>query len=254
MQIHFFRHATLIVRLKGLAVLVDPMLAQAGAAPPVANTPNPRRNPLVDLPFEAEALRRQLDQLDAVIVTHTHSDHWDARARELLRKDLPLFCQPEDAERIRGGGFSAVHPVETEYDWQGIRFARTGGRHGTGEIGRLMGPVSGFVLEAAGEPRLYIAGDTIWCPEVEAVLRDRQPHAALVNAGAAQFQTGDPITMTAEDVERVAASLEDGMVIAVHMEAVNHCLLTRAALRKHLQRAGLSARVRIPEDGEKIQL
>jgi hypothetical protein len=47
---------------------------------------------------------------------------------------------------------------------------RTGGRHGTGEIGEKMGPVSGYVLRGPGEPVVYIAGDTVWCPEVAAAL------------------------------------------------------------------------------------
>ncbi len=38
--------------------------------------------------------------------------------------------------------------------------SRTSGRHGSGQIGEQMGAVSGFVLAAAGEPTLYIAGDT----------------------------------------------------------------------------------------------
>ena len=47
----FIRHATFVFEAGGARVLVDPMLGPAGAAGPVANTPNQRRNPLVDLPF-----------------------------------------------------------------------------------------------------------------------------------------------------------------------------------------------------------
>jgi L-ascorbate metabolism protein UlaG (beta-lactamase superfamily) len=141
-----------------------------------------------------------------------------------------------------------------EFHWQDIVFTRTGGRHGTGEIGQKMGPVSGFVLQAAGEPTLYIAGDTIWCEEVAQALTTHQPDVTVVNAGAAQFLTGDPITMTAENVCQVCRALPKTRVIAVHMEAINHCLLTRRQLRERLEQERVSAQVVIPADGEIITL
>jgi L-ascorbate metabolism protein UlaG (beta-lactamase superfamily) len=254
MQIHFLRHATLVLAIEGVYILVDPMLSPAGAMPPVANAANDHRIPLVDLPLAEVELAYMLGHIDAVLVTHTHRDHWDPRAIELLRKQIPIFCQPEDEAKIQQAGFAVVHPIQTQYVWRGVEFQRTGGRHGTGEIGAQMAPVSGFVLRAAGEPTLYIAGDTIWCSEVEQALHSYQPDVAIVNAGAAQFLTGDPITMTAEDVAQVCRALPESQVIAVHMEAVNHCLLTRADLSVRLEEQGLASRVLIPGDGTLVEL
>jgi L-ascorbate metabolism protein UlaG (beta-lactamase superfamily) len=254
MQINFVRHATLIVAFNGFNLLVDPMLSPAGAMEPVANAANQRRIPLVGLPYDAAEMDRLLAQVSAVLVTHTHRDHWDAQAIELLPKSLPVLCQPDDVERISAAGFSAVQPIAAEYEWQGVQFIRTGGRHGSGEIGQRMGPVSGFVLTAAGEPRLYIAGDTIWCPEVEEALRRHHPDVSVVNAGAAQFLNGGPITMTAEDVGQVCRARPGAQVIAVHMEAINHCLLTRAELSAWLHGEGLAVQVQIPLDGTRIEL
>jgi L-ascorbate metabolism protein UlaG (beta-lactamase superfamily) len=252
MHIHFLRHATSVVRLGALNLLLDPMLSRAEAMDPVQHAANARRIPLVELPLDDRALRDLLDRVDAVIVTHTHRDHWDARAIELLRKDIPLLCQPEDVDRIRDAGFSQLLPVDAETQWRGIQVVRTGGQHGSGDIGQKMGPVSGFVLRAEREPSLYIAGDTIWCAEVDEALRAHRPEVTILNAGAAQFLTGGPITMTAEDVERVCRALPSTRVIAVHMDAINHCLLTRADLSAQLDRVGLLARVSIPADGELI--
>jgi L-ascorbate metabolism protein UlaG (beta-lactamase superfamily) len=254
MEMDFIRSATFILRLDGTAILVDPMLNPAGAVEPVPQTPNPRRNPLVDLPFDDAALRRLLAGVGGVLVTHLHRDHWDPRAVELLARDLPIFCQPEDEARIRADGFAQVQPIGEAYEWRGVRFTRTAGQHGTGEIGRRMAPVSGFVLERAASPTLYIAGDTIWCPEVEEVLRRHRPAVTVVNAGGARFLTGDPIIMTAGDVVQVCRTAPNTRVVAVHLEALNHCLLSRAELRAALEREGLSGQVLIPADGETIDL
>ena len=158
MHIQLLRHATFVVTIKGLKILVDPMLSPAGAMDPVQNATNQRRIPLVGLPVTDDELRRLLDQLNAVLVTHVHRDHWDARARDLLPKHLPVFCQVEDEATFRQAGFSAVHPIKMETEWQGLRFLRTGGQHGTGEIGKKMGTVSGFVLKAEGNPLSTLPG------------------------------------------------------------------------------------------------
>src|SRR5258707_12429735 len=166
MQIHFLRHATFILTYGGARLLVDPMLSDKEAMEPVGNAGNDRRIPMVSLPVSDNELQRLLDHIDAVLVTHTHRDHWDKRAAELLRKEVSILCQPVDEQVFKDAGFASVLPVADQFDWHGIHFQRTGGHHGTGEIGEKMGTVSGFVLTAPGEPALYIAGDTVWCSEV----------------------------------------------------------------------------------------
>jgi L-ascorbate metabolism protein UlaG (beta-lactamase superfamily) len=245
-EITLLRHATLLVRLNGKTLLVDPMFDPPGARPPVENTPNDRRNPLVPLPdFDPGSV-------EAILVTHTHADHLEATAVERLPKDLPLFCQPEDEGGLRSRGFSDVRPFGEGVSWDGVEVFRTGGRHGTGEIGAKMAPVSGFVLRVPDEPALYVAGDTIWCPEVEAALDEHEPRVVVVNAGAARFNVGDPITMTAQDVARVCRHAPETAVVAVHMEAINHCLLARDKLRSYLEGEDLSEQTLIPGDGERI--
>ena len=51
MRLTLVRHATLLLETSVGRVLVDPMLDPAGARPPIENTPNEHRNPLVELPL-----------------------------------------------------------------------------------------------------------------------------------------------------------------------------------------------------------
>ncbi len=120
-------------------------------------------------------------------------------------------------------------------------------------IGLRMGHVSGFVIEYKKE-KVYIAGDTIWCTEVEQALTTYKPNYTIVNAGAAQFDQGDPITMTADDVLKVCQKLPSTKVIAVHMETINHCDLTRDQLQKVLATNRIQKQCLIPKDGEWITL
>ena len=159
---------------------------------------------------------------------------------------MPIIVQPASRERILSDGFTDVSAVETELEWEGIAVARTGGRHGHGAVADALGPVSGFVLRAAGEPTLYLAGDTVWADQVDAAIARHRPDIAVVNAGAARFLDSDPITMDADDVARVTERVP--RVVAVHLEAVNHCLLTRAELHAAVPSA------LVPADGEALEL
>jgi len=247
MEIRLVRHATLVVRFGGATILVDPMLGEAGTSPAVVNSPNPRPNPLVPLPCSVAEI---VDGVDVVLVTHTHRDHFDDAAASFVPKPLPLYCQPEDEATFKGLGFTRARPVSDAGRWDGFEVHRTAGRHGTGEVGRRMAPVSGFVLRAPGERTLYIAGDTIWCREVEDALRRHAPAVTVANAGAAQFLEGGPITMTADDIVETARFAPGTAIVAVHMEAINHCGLTRAALAARVSEAGIASRIWIPRDGE----
>ena len=250
-RVQLIRHATLIVHYGGRRLLVDPMFSDPGVLPPISNSPNPRPNPLVPLPTPAENI---LTGIDAVVVTHTHSDHWDPAAVKLVPKNAPLLIQPPDARRMADQGFTAARPIDASTTWNGITIARTGGQHGRGDVGKRLAPVSGFVLKAAGAPTIYIAGDTVWCPEVESGLSAHTPDVVIVNAGAAQFLEGGPITMDAADVLQVCQAAPKARVIAVHMEAINHCVLTRAALREAVSTSPQKPTVSIPGDGEVLTL
>jgi L-ascorbate metabolism protein UlaG (beta-lactamase superfamily) len=250
MDLTLIRNATLLLEMGGRRLLVDPALDPAGARPPIPNTADPRPNPLLELPRPAQEIATGVD---GVLVTHLHADHLDDTAVALLERRVPLACQPPDEPVLRERGFTDVRPVPGGIDFCGLGVARTGGRHGTGEIGRRMGPVSGFVLRAPGEPVLYVAGDTIWCDEVDDALAEHDPDVVVVNAGAARFLEGDAIIMDADDVIETARAAPRATIVAVHLEALNHCPITRAELRAAVDDGGVGTRVRIPADGETVR-
>jgi hypothetical protein len=115
------------------------------------------------------------------------------------------------------------------------------GRHGSGAIAEALAPVSGFVLDD-----LYLAGDTVWYEDVAATIERFSPRVAIVNAGGASFLEGGLIVMGIDDVREVASRVP--VVVCVHMEALNHCFLSRADL------AAAVPGVVIPRDGETINI
>ncbi|NUB93121.1 MBL fold metallo-hydrolase [Haloterrigena sp. SYSU A558-1] len=245
LSVQLVRNATVLATIDETTFLVDPMFAPQGEMPTVTDNPavpeslttaNQRRNPLVPMP--------DVDlSYDAVVVTHRHPDHFDEAAKAELEADVPLFCQPEEAQAFTDEGFTDVRPVDDETSFDGVTIHRTPGRHGHGDLAEGMGPVSGFVFE--GDETLYIAGDTIWYDPVEQTLDRFDPDMVVLNGGEAQFEQGEPITMGVDDITAVR-NATDATVAVVHMEAINHCLLSRDELRSE------TADVLVPEDGEQI--
>lgn len=246
MKIQLIRHATMLLEIAGQRILLDPMLSNAGTMTAVPGAENPSNNPLVDLPFASD----ELTDIDAILISHTHRDHFDDAAMQTLSHDTQVFCQAADHDKICSVGFKRVQGIKDTLHWNGIHIIRTDGQHGSGTVGQQMGPVSGYVLHAMNEPSLYITGDTIWCQEVQSALEKYQPQYIICFAGAAHFSTGGHITMNADDIYQVCKQAPTAKLIIVHLEAWNHCSLSRQNVKDFMKENALGDQVLVPEDGE----
>lgn len=245
------RNATLVVQYAGYRLLIDPMLSPKDVFPPFGGK---ARNPMTGLPLPAEEVVRDTD---LVLVTHTHPDHYDAAASSLLDADIPLLYQPADRVFFAKEKFTQTAAVDSSLLWKNIRIDRTYAQHGSGDVLALMGEASGFVLRAEGQPTIYLVGDGIWTDEVRGNIARYQPDVIIVNAGGAikPGYEATPILMNEEQVLELIRTGGSATVVAVHLEALDHCLTTRASLRKAADDAGISRqKLLIPEDGETVFL
>ncbi len=177
-------------------------------------------------------------------------------AKWLHDTQLPIICTPHDAAYLRKRGLN-VQPLPDGHDqpqafFEGrIRTVRY--THGEGVMGRFMEHGVGYFIEMPGEPSLYLAGDTILTPGVRAFVSQHQPDISVVPAGGARFDMGGDIIMGTGDVIAVT-QLSSGMVVANHLETISHCPVTRAELLLAGRRAGVSQRLVVPTDGERLEL
>ena len=251
------RNATIKLDYAGTTFLIDPMLAVKGAYKGFEGTPRSHlRNPLVDLPVPvSEAIKA-----DAVILTHLHEDHWDQAARNLIPRNMPIFTQDQqDASKVREDGFTDVRVLtEQGADFNGTRLYRTGGQHGsdlmytTPGLRELMGEVMGVVFQRPGFKTAYVVGDTIWRQDVDSALTRFKPDAIFLNTGYAQVLGFEgSIIMGKEDMFRAYQVMPQARIVGIHLETVNHAMLTRAELRAFIKEKKMDTqRALVPEDGE----
>lgn len=249
------RNATILVEYGGSTFLIDPLFADQGSLPGFpASASSFLNNPLVPLPVSQDTLLAA----DAVIVTHLHLDHWDDAAKAAIPKDKPIFAQNEDnAGLIRADGFTDVRVLTETTEFNGVRLIRTDGQHGTDETMEAfptMGEVCGVVFSHADFPIVYVAGDTIWNRHVQDAIDTHTPAAIVLNAGNAVMMGFDPIIMGTQDVLSVHRAAPDAVLIASHMEAINHCILSRQFLRDFSVQNGFEKSLLIPMDGELVTI
>lgn len=254
MNIQHIRNATIIVEYAGNKFLIDPMFAEKGTLPAfgsdVGLPPAPRqdqKNPLVGLPTSIDNI---IANVNAVIVTHLHLDHWDEAAIEALPKDIKIFAQnDEDAAEIKNAGFQNIEVLQKDTVFDGIQLIKTKAEHGRGEILQHAGHTCGVIFKHADEKTLYISGDTVWYDAVQEVIENHKPEIIVLNAGDNQFLVGGSLIMGKDDVYEVVKAAPNAKIVTVHMEAVNHWGLSREELKRFINEKEIS-NVLVPNDGE----
>lgn len=248
MKIQQIRNATLRLSILDKLILTDPVLLPKHGIESFAGK---EKNPIVDLPFPAQEV---IDGIDLAVVSHLHMDHFDEAGKKLLPKNMPILCQPGDDAAIRENGFTDVTPVDTEITWQGIQITRTPGKHGLNEKwGKILGNVSGFIFKAENEPVVYWAGDTVLYDEVETIIKTVKPDIILTHSCGAQLEDSGPIIMDADQTVAICKLASDSIVVATHLDALDHGTVSRQELRSYADKEGISSdQLLIPEDGQTL--
>lgn len=176
--------------------------------------------------------------VDMVLLTHNHIDHYEPSVKQHLPKDIPFYTQPQDKAAILKDGFSNVEAIEESITLGHLTIHRAIGHHGFGQIGQMMGPVSGYVLMSEGLPTIYIMGDCKW---EECTLATVEKYRILIilwwnrwrdryspNSLKTERLDINPMTGRYGEFETLPPHIK---LITVHMDAIDHCQTTRAILR-----------------------
>jgi L-ascorbate metabolism protein UlaG (beta-lactamase superfamily) len=220
-SVFFVGTATVILRYAGFTILTDPNFLHRGDHVHLGYglTARRRTEPAIDID--------QLPDIDFVLLSHLHGDHFDQVAEERLDRQVPILTNPQAAASLRRKGFVAARGITT-WDTVEVRKGTTSvevtalpGRHGPGPIDALLPDVMCSLLEfadASGWPRLrmYVSGDTLVHEELAEIPR-RHPgiDLALLHLGGTRI-LGVLLTMDARQGLEAMRIVAPRMTVPIH--------------------------------------
>ncbi|MFE0823020.1 MBL fold metallo-hydrolase [Streptomyces sp. NPDC058847] len=251
LRIHFVGNATVLLRYRELSLLTDPNFLHRGERAHLGYGLVSRRltEPALD--------PGQLPELDAVVLSHLHGDHWDRRARRSLPRSLPIVTTPHASRRLQGvHGFHRAVGLRT---WQEetvrradarVRITSLPGRHaGHPVLRRLLPPVMGSLLEfgpATGPPRhrLYVSGDTLLFDGLDDIARHFPDlDLAVLHLGGTTLPGGFVVTMDGRQGAELARRLDPRLILPVHYDDYSVFRSPLDAFLAEADRKGLADRL-----------
>jgi L-ascorbate metabolism protein UlaG (beta-lactamase superfamily) len=236
MTVTYVGGPTAILEYAGLRILLDPTFD------PPREYPDRDGETLVKttgpgLPLE------DLGAVDLVLLSHhEHEDNLDESGLALVKRTLTLSTAK--------AGIDLGKPVIGLDCWEEHRVESATGAvtvtaapalHGPPGIERIIGPVTGFVLEAPGEPTVYVSGDNASLDLVRQIAeRFETIDVAVLFAGAARVPAIDAaLTLTSPDAVSAAQILGVQKVVGLHTEDWAHFSESRADLTAAFAETGL---------------
>lgn len=261
MKITQIRNATNRIEYAGKVFLVDPWLCPRHQfcfvdipGMPYHVPDHMKENlpmPFYDLPMPVGEV---LEGIDCYLVTHIHPDHIDispdGTVGAPLDKETAVICQNEsDAAVLRKSGFSDVTVLAADgMNFGEAKLIRVPARHGTVVP---CGDAIGVIFESAKEKTFYLAGDTVWYPEVAKTIKSYQPDVIALNCCAAETVENGRLIMNDEDVDCVAKTAPKARLYLTHFDNVAHASITRHTMRGRLAERGVT-NYDMPEDGQAV--
>lgn len=185
--------------------------------------------------------RGDVGAIDVVLLSHhEHKDNLDYEGLELIATGIPTLSTREAASDLFGGSVIGLDSWETHH-FGDITVTAVPALHGPPGIERLIGEVTGFVLEAPDEPTVYVSGDNASIPLVQQIAsRFPDIDVAVLFAGAARVASIDAnLTLTSPDAAQAAQILGARKVIGVHTADWKHFSETRDQLEAAFGDTGL---------------
>ena len=261
--LQFIGNATVLLRYAGFTVLTDPNFVHSGEQVPLGYGLSATR--LKDPAMELD----ELPDLDFILLSHYHGDHFDPVVEERLDRSVPILTNPQAAGILEEKGFLATEALDT---WEQLehtsptgrlRVTAMPGRHAPGILDLVLPDVMGSLLEfwhdeamVPTEPilRLYISGDTIVYEGLEEIPQ-RHPRIdlALLHLGGTRVM-GVTVTMDAEQGVDMLQILDPALAIPIHFDDYDAFKSPLSDFVAAVRDAGLESRVRYLDRGETLPL
>ncbi|HEX8093098.1 MBL fold metallo-hydrolase [Jatrophihabitans sp.] len=256
----FIGTATTLIRYGEITLLTDPNFLHQGQRAYLGYGLTAKR-------LTQPALTpRELPELDVIVLSHLHGDHWDRQAHRGLDHQLPIVTTPHASKRLQLRGFPRAVGLRT---WGStevlkgstrLRITSMPGRHAPGLLRRVLPPVMGSLLEfgSISQPvqlRMYLTGDTLFVDDLREIpVRYPTLDAAVLHLGGTRLPGGLMVTMDAIQGANLLELLKPRLAIPVHYDDYGLFKSPLSDFRAEVERRGLSDVVRYVARGDTVSL
>jgi len=239
---------TVLLEFGGLRLLTDPTFDEPGSYE------NPGSTTLVKTAGPGVSVAA-LGRIDAVLLSHHgHRDNLDDAGAALVASGVPTLATPFAAEAL--GAAARALPTWDSVRLGAVTVTAVPALHGPEGSEELVGPVTGFVLEADGEPTVYVSGDNASLDRVDEIAARFAPvGVAVLFAGAARVpRIVGALTLTSADAVAATRMLGARAVVGVHCEDWQHFSESRADLEAAFAAAGMGELLVPTPRGVRVEL
>lgn len=278
MDITYLGTATLALRTDRTTLLTDPVFDPRGSRYDFGLWFTPRSWFSSEKQYASTA--PPPGHVDAVLLSHDHhADNLDLAGRALVADEskvsrvvttvpsarrLARPRHPSDAPGLGLGLGSRAEGLRPQASTRigDVVITAVPARHGPSYAPQVH-EVSGFLLDVDHGPRVWISGDTVLFPELEATLRrigrERPVDVAIVHCGAVAFPRAlgfGHARFTFDAAEAIAACRLVGArtIVPVHRAGWSHFRQPEGDLRAAFDAAGLAERTRWLELGGSLSV
>jgi L-ascorbate metabolism protein UlaG (beta-lactamase superfamily) len=264
-SLYWIGGATMELRFGAFRLLTDPVLADGPIAFHMDGHPSTGADG-VPIYRYAPVPPVDLDGLDALLLSHVHSDHFDAVARDRVSRELWGMAPASQVPRLESWGFDVVEGVvpgeEEHLERAGeiLRITVLPAHHSHDALAqRELGDVNGYLIEhrtIRRTFRLVWTGDTVWSHDFAEAALQRGPVDVLVPHVGAVGRDGPwgLMTMDAEEAAHLIERIAPRRVVPVHHHTFSHYTEPVTALVDRLHDTRFSDSLRVVEEGERVVL
>jgi L-ascorbate metabolism protein UlaG (beta-lactamase superfamily) len=256
-SLNFIGTATTLIELGSFRILTDPNFLHRGQRAYLGKGLWSRRL------TEPSMQPGDLPEIDAIVLSHLHGDHFDRVAKAELPRSQPVITTPKAAQRLMRWGFEArgLQTWRTELLTKGtetLTIESLPGIHARGLMGMLLPPVMGSLLEhrVSGQVtrRVYISGDTLTGDHVSQIAQ-RHPDldVAVVHLGGTRVLL-HTVTMDAEQGVDFLRRVRPTQAIPVHHDDYGVFRSSLDEFQRAAADAGLAQLVKPVRRGDTVSL
>ena len=256
---------TYVLQLGSIKILTDPMLcSKSDTAFVIKKHPTTGVINAYVKRFADPAIF-DTSNIDILLISHLHADHFDKEAKEVLSKNLTTVVPTPNKETLVRWGFNNTTSLKWNdtitfvKDFEAIKIIAVKALHAKEEqLNSELGLVNGYIIEYNDRKntfRIYWTGDTVWFDEIKDYKKFGKINLLIPNMGAvgADGNIGRR-GLDATECMKIVQCLNPSLIIPVHHSTFSHYVEPISVLQELSTNTKYKERVKIIKEGSIINL